>query len=190
MPDEEDVEELDEPESDTDMTLFFGAAMLLRWSSRRDCCDLMIKLKKSSLGIVLPRRPTSPAFSLGCGPFVVMYFELFSSLNNSFFIREFACRVPLVPIRFTEHRWSSSLFDCILDKASKNDNSSSLFVGNVELLALFSMSVFDSEKFKFFRWYWWEPTKSFDFVFNCVPLLTLNGWGWDRSRPVVAAVFV
>ena len=60
IPEEEDEEDA---ESLADTVLTLGAAILLRWSSSRDCCDFKMRLKKSSLGMVLPNWPTNLVFA-------------------------------------------------------------------------------------------------------------------------------
>ena len=185
--DDEDVDDDEDDEDEADLIGGCcnnrGAAMLLLWSSKRVRCDFIIRLKKSSFGIVLPNLPTKLASSL-------MYLLLFVSLKSSFLISDFD---------LIEQRWSSKRFDWMRDKTSKNDNSlfSSLppidvvFVRDEVVLRilvdgwllcvnLFSaLSMFVNEKFKFLRWKF-MPSFCIVFVmlpFALMPLLTRNGCG-------------
>lgn len=97
----------------------FEVFMLVRWSSRRDCCDFMIRLKNSSFWTI---EFSDPGFCCClCDSFSS------SKFSSCPFSEGFSfCSLPELDRRLMEQRWSSSRFDWIFERTSKNEASSSL----------------------------------------------------------------
>ena len=143
--DDEADEVVDEVDEDLICVMDVGCnredgAMLLRWSSNRVRWDLIIKLKKSSFGIVLPNLPTKFDSFMFMSFSLVIYLPLLASLKSSFLIRDaWLLLLLILAMRLIEQRWSSKRFDWMRESTSKNDNS--LFSSLLLLLLVFVSDV-------------------------------------------------
>jgi hypothetical protein len=128
--------------------------MLVRWSSSRVCWDFMIRLKNSSFWTIEFSEPDCR------DPFSSFKFSSWA-FNSGFSL----CSL-LAERRLIEQRWSSSLFDWILERTSKNEASSSF----MSVLVEWNRSLFDSDwsadlwlPDSKFSWFWFLISRRFWF---------------------------